>query len=80
MMPRYFFDVHNGGRYRDDIGTELSDLMKVRKEAMQLLPNLARDDVPEDGDHRIFTVLVTDEDGRATYSGTLSYTGLWLLR
>ena len=80
MMPRYFFDVQNGGRYRDETGVELPDLKDVRKEAMKLLPNLARDDIPEDGDNRIFTVLVTDEDGRATYSGTLSYTGLWLLR
>ena len=48
-MPRYFFDVHNGGRYRDDIGTELSDLKRVREEAMKLLPSLARDDVPDIG-------------------------------
>jgi glycine/D-amino acid oxidase-like deaminating enzyme len=79
-MPRYFFDTHDGGTVKDDTGTEFPDLDAVRKEAMRLLPDIARDEVPRDGDHRTFVVLVTDEDGRPVYSATLSYTGLWLSR
>ena len=80
-MPRYVFDIHDlNGPERDNVGTELPDLTAARREAMRLLPNIARDEVPRDGDHQSFVVLVTDENGRPVYSATLSYTGLWLTR
>lgn len=79
-MPRYFFDIHNGGPRRDDTGTECADLDAVRRAALQFLPDLAREEIPKDGDRRTFTVLVTYEDGHPVYSATLNYTGLWLLR
>ena len=79
-MPRYFFDLHTDkGVERDDSGSELADMKQVR-EAQRLLPDLAREEIPEDGDRRSFTVLVTDEDGHPVYSATLHYAGLWLLR
>lgn len=79
-MPRYFFDIHNGTSTRDEDGTECADLDAVRAQAMRTLPDIARDDIPKDGDRRTFTCLVTDEDGHPVYSATLNYTGLWLLR
>lgn len=80
-MPRYFFDLHDGDEVqRDDTGTEFSSLDEVRREAMRLLPNIAREEIPEHSNCRSFVVLVTDEDERPVYSATLSYTGLWLLR
>lgn len=80
-MPRYFFDTHDTGRVdKDDTGTELSDLEAVRAAARQYLPDIAREELPKDGDQRSFAVLVTDEDGHPVYSVTLAYTGLWLLR
>ncbi|WP_298961098.1 hypothetical protein [uncultured Methylobacterium sp.] len=80
-MPRYFFDIFDGnGRQSDDTGTEFADLDDVRKAAMQLLPNIAREEIPKDGDRCSLVVLVTDEDGHPVYSATLTYTGLWLLR
>ncbi len=79
-MPLYFFDIHNGGPTRDDIGTECTDLEAVRQQAIRALPDIAREEIPADGDQRTFTVLVTDEDGRSVYSATLNFTGLWLLR
>ncbi len=79
-MPRYFFDIHDGGSQRDDTGTECTDLEAVRTTAMRLLPDIAREEIPQDGDRRTFTVLVTDESGKAVFSATLNYTGLWLLR
>lgn len=79
-MPRYFFDIHDGGPHRDDTGTECPDLDAVRRQAMRTLPDVAREDIPRDGDRRTFTVLVTDEDGRPVYCATLNYSGLWLMR
>jgi hypothetical protein len=79
-MPRYFFDIHDGGSTRDDTGTECADLDEARQMAIQTLPDVAREEIPHDGDRRTFTVLVTDENGRPVYSATLTYTGLWLTR
>lgn len=79
-MPRFYFDIHDGGSTRDDEGTECSDLEAVRRQAMRTLPDVARDDLKSDGDRRTFTVLVTDEDGRPVYSAALTFTGLWLQR
>ena len=79
-MPRYFFDIHDGTDTRDEEGTELPDLPAVRKAAMNVLPKIAADEIPADGDRQHFVVLVTDQDGHAVYSATLTYTGVWLLR
>lgn len=79
-MPRYFFDIHDGWSQRDDTGTEFDDLDAVRLEAIRTLPDIARDEIPKDGDRRTFTVLVTDENGCPIYSATLNFTGLWLKR
>lgn len=79
-MPRYYFDIHDSGSQRDDEGTECADLDAVRMQAVRTLPDIAREEIPKDGDRRTFTVLVTDEEGHPVYSATLNYTGLWLLR
>lgn len=79
-LTRYFFDVHDGGPQLDDTGTELPDLDAVRLQAIHTLPDIARDEIPKDGDRRTFTVLVTDENGHPIYSATLNFTGLWLRR
>lgn len=79
-MPRFFFDVHDGGPTFDGVGVECADHEAVRREALRLLPDIARDEVPRDGDRRTFAVVVTDEDGRAVYAATLNFTGLWLVR
>ena len=79
-MPRFFFDIHNGVVTHDEDGTELPDVEAVRKHAMSVLPKIAADEIPANGDRRHFAVVVTDEDGHSVYSATLTYTGLWLLR
>lgn len=80
-MSRYFFDVHIDRKVqRDDTGTDLASLEEVRKTAQQLLPDIAREEIPEDGDQRAIVVLVTDEDGHPVYSASLNYAGLWLIR
>lgn len=79
-MPRYYFDFQDGGLIRDEDGTECPDLATVRREVTRTLPRLAADMIHADGDQRTFTALVTDEDGKAVYAASLTYTGHWLLR
>lgn len=79
-MPRYFFDINDGTVVLDQDGTDCADLEEACLQAKRLLPDLARDEVPRDGDRRTFSVLVSDEERCAVYSATLTFTGLWLLR
>lgn len=79
-MPRYFFDIHDGIHLRDDEGTDCADLQAAALEAKRLLPAIAVSEIPKDGERQIITVLVTDEEGHAVYSGALAYVGTWLLR
>ena len=78
-MPRYFFHIfENGESTPDDTGLELDTDQEVQLEAMRVLPEIARETVPADGDRQAFTVLVTDETGRPVYTATLTFAGLWL--
>ncbi|AWN40762.1 DUF6894 family protein [Methylobacterium durans] len=79
-MPRYFFDVHDGGPDVDDTGTELAGPDEAYAKAKSLLPNIAREDIPKGGDQSTFTVLVRDEDDYPVYSATLTYSGVRLQR
>ncbi|MET0531385.1 MAG: hypothetical protein ABW003_24140 [Microvirga sp.] len=79
-MYRYFFDINDGRNHRDDEGVLCADLQAAVLEAKKLLPAIAADEVPRDGERQAMTVLVTDEDGRAVYMAALAYTGTWLLR
>jgi hypothetical protein len=77
-MPRYFFDIHNGIPQFDDTGIELSDPTEIPAAAKRLLPDIARDEPPTNGNRRTYTVIVTDENHRPIYSAVLTYTGFWL--
>lgn len=77
-MPRYFFDIHDGRLQRDDEGTECADFEAARREAMISLPDVARWEIPADGDRQTYTVIVRDEAGTPVYTATLTFTGLRL--
>lgn len=79
-MPRYFFDIHDSGSIKDDTGVEFATLDEVRAQAIRTLPDIAREDIPNGGDHRTFTVLVTDDAEKPVYTATLTFAGLWLMR
>ncbi|TXN14465.1 hypothetical protein FV219_03570 [Methylobacterium sp. WL122] len=79
-MPRYYFDINDGRNQRDEEGVLCADLQAAVLEAKKLLPAIAADEVPKDGERQAMTVLVTDEDGRAIYMAALAYTGAWLIR
>ena len=77
-MPRYFFDTHDGGHFRDDEGSDLADVAAARLEAMRALPEISRFAIPEDGDNQAYIVLVRDESGAVVYTATLTFAGLRL--
>jgi hypothetical protein len=77
-MPRYFFDVDDGeSRTRDDYGLELHDLEEVRKKAVSILPDVAREELP-DGDRRVFVCQARDESGTVLFMATLSLVAEWI--
>ena len=78
-MPRHFFHIfENGESTLDDTGLEFDTAEQVQFEAMRVLPEIARDEVPADGDRQAFTVLVADESGHPVYTATLTFAGLWM--
>ena len=80
-MPLYFFDIHDDGAVSlDDEGSELDTFDEARREARRLLPILASEELPDNGDRRVFMVLVRDSSGQSLYTATLAYAGLTLVR
>lgn len=76
-MPRYFFETNDGDVIcRDDEGQDLPDAEAARKAALEALPDMARDRIP-DGDHRVFVTTVRDERGATVYVATLLLKGEW---
>ena len=77
-MPRYFFDIDDGDRRTlDDEGFDLPGLQEARDEAIRVLPDIARDVLP-DGDHRNFVVTVRAEGGLPVFRATLSLVAKWV--
>jgi hypothetical protein len=71
-MSRYFFDIHDGPRFKpDEIGVELDGIEAARQEAAQALSELARDILP-DGDQREVLIEVKDEGGQRVLVARLS--------
>ena len=77
-MPRYFFDIDDGERVSvDDHGCDLPDRQSARDQAISVLPDIARDELP-DGDTRVFACCVRDETGRRIFEARLSLEAGWL--
>lgn len=71
-MPRFFFDIHDGGTFTADRhGLELPGLEAAKATAMNVLPDIVRDEMP-DGARRDFTVDVKNEANQIAYRVTLS--------
>ncbi|NGM37314.1 MULTISPECIES: DUF6894 family protein [Methylobacterium] len=76
-MPEYFFDINDGGPARDVISAEYADLAEVRRAAMQLLPDIVRDDVSDHQDEHSLSVSVRDANGKSIFAASLK---LWIKR
>jgi len=75
-MALYFFDIHDGTFTLDEDGTECADMDCVRRESKQVLPAIAMDVLPENGDHHVLTVRVRNEQNDTVYTATLMFNGL----
>ena len=76
-MPRFFIDTDDGDSpHRDEEGFDLPDAQAARDAAMDALPDMARDKLP-DGDRRTFTTTVRDQHGTVLYTAALSLVGEW---
>jgi hypothetical protein len=79
-MQRFFFDVHDDEEsVVDREGQVCSDIEVARKEAQRIITDVARLDIPNNGDKRHLTVLVRDEASQPLYAATLLYAGFRLL-
>lgn len=74
-MPRYFFDLRNSnGFHRDEVGDEFATFEDARAQCQALLPDIAREELP-DGELHTITCEMRDETGRVVYRGELTYKG-----
>ncbi len=77
-MNRYFFDIRDGDSVSvDDIGIDCASLEDVRFQAIDALPEIAREELP-DGDYRVFEVQVRDATGKPIFTGRLTFELQWL--
>jgi hypothetical protein len=77
-MPHYFFDLDDGdSKTRDTEGVVLADGEAARKAAIAILPDLAREELPN-GDRRVFVCKVRDETGTILFIATLSLVSEWV--
>ena len=76
-MPRYYIDSDdNDQQVIDEAGFELSGPLEARTLALDVLPDMAREKLP-DGDRRTFSVRVRDESGSVLYTAELAMAGEW---
>jgi len=76
----FFFDIDDGeSRETDGRGSELLDAQAARNAAIAILPDVAREELP-DGDRRTFMCKVRDESDNVIFIATLSLVAEWINR
>lgn len=77
-MPRFYFDIEDEGHLtKDEEGLLMSDHEEARSQAIGVLPDIARDVLP-DGNSRSFVATVRDEAGQHIFRATLTLHATWL--
>ena len=77
-MPRFYIDTSDQQRFiRDEQGYDYATLEEAKEAAINALPEMARDALPDDRANA-FLVLVRDEQGRNVLQATLSLAVVWL--
>jgi len=78
QMPRFYFDIDDGERLTTDAeGVVCRDLGSVRDSAISILPDVAREELP-DGDRRVFVCKARDEGGAVVFIATLTLIAEWI--
>ena len=71
-MPRFFIDTSDQDLFvRDEIGADYEDVEAAKAAAVDALPDMARDKLP-DGDARSFMAIVRGPDGGALLQASLT--------
>lgn len=74
-MPLYYFDVNDSGRdVPDHEGIELPDLTQARSQALRMLGEVAKNELPN-SDRTGFAVTICSESGKALLTISLSVRG-----
>ncbi len=74
-MPLYYFDIRDArGFHRDEVGDEFDSFEDARQQAQSLLPDIAREELP-DGELHIVSCDVRDAEFRVVYRGKLTFEG-----
>jgi hypothetical protein len=80
ILARYYFDTFDGDHTSaDSEGIECSSRKQVRYQAIDALPDMARELLP-DGPNRTFRVEVRDDAGTVVFRATLELQSAWLDR
>ncbi len=72
-MPRYVFVIHARDETHAGIPRELPDLDAARREAVRALTEVAKDELPNDGDTQSICISVADEQGRELLIASLEF-------
>ena len=76
-MPRFFIDTSDEHIFvKDKVGTECKDISAAKTLAVDALPDMARDELP-DGDYRTFLAIVRNEQDRTLLKASLSLAVVW---
>ena len=71
-MARFFIDTSDQDHFvRDETGYEFEDVEAAKAAAVDALPDMARDQLP-DGDARTFMAVVRGADGRSLMQASLT--------
>ena len=77
-MAKFYFDTCDGDRTAvDSEGIECSSHRMVQDQAIDALPDMAREILP-DGPNRTFRVEVRDDAGKIVFRATLELQSRWL--
>ena len=70
-MPLFYIDTCDEDDFiRDEIGHDLAEVEAAKEAAVDALPDMARDKLP-DGDSRNFLAIVRDAEGRPLLQASL---------
>jgi hypothetical protein len=70
-VPLYFFDVHDGQSFMDDVGVELPNADAARKQVWNTLPAMAANQAPDGQMACQLRIDVRDETGRHVFHAAL---------
>lgn len=77
-MPHYFFDIDDGkANSIDDIGVEIDDRKEIERQAVEVLLDIAREELRDDLDRK-FSVQVRDSAATPVFQAGLTLKAVWL--